>query len=490
MEILFHNDHICSPKVSIILVDWSCRESFHILRYLANQTIPRKEFEIIWIEYYNRRSPEIEAGIKESEKNGRPPMVDQWIVMEIPDQVYFHKHLMYNIGIIAGRGKIITVCDSDAMVRSTFVRSIVMSFEGNRNIVLHMDEVRNNSAKFYPFNDPSIEQVMSQGCINWKGGKTRGLLDEKDPLHTRNYGACMSALRDDLINIGGADEHVNYLGHICGPYEMTFRLVNAGKQEVWHQEEFLYHVWHPGQAGNDDFLGPHDGKSISTTALLARSAKRVFPLVENPAIRILRLKQDEMPQEGLVYQAIPKENMKDWASKRLRQRKGLLSKLKNLVDQPAIVQEIGVTLLKVLLRQIFKRIPELLKRPESVKEIWREVYKNYLFLTNMNKYNAYAMEWCKNCLKTLASNGITEIALYGTGDVAGMFYHLALSSPVRIRAIYDHLGGNKCLGLDVMPVESIKHYSGKIVITTLIGVENEVEELRGMGVKDEQVIIL
>jgi hypothetical protein len=214
----------------------------------------------------------------------------------------------------------------------------------------------------------------------------------------------------------------------------------------------------------------------------------VLPLLENPAIRILRLKQDEMDQEALAHQAIPKERMKDWATKRLRQRRDFLSKLRNLVDQRAIVLRIGVTLLKVLLSQPFKRIPKLLKRPEPIKEIWREVRKNYLFLTDMNKYNAHAMERCKNCLKKLASNGITEIALYGTGDVTGMFYHLALSSPVRIRAIYDHLGGNKCLGLDVMPVESIKHYSGKIVLTTLIGVENEVEELRGMGVKVGNII--
>jgi len=214
----------------------------------------------------------------------------------------------------------------------------------------------------------------------------------------------------------------------------------------------------------------------------------VLPLVENPAIRIVRLKQDEMDQEALAHQAIPKERMKDWETERLRQRRGSLSKLRTLLDQRAIALRISVTLLKVLLRQPFKRIPKLMKRPEAIKEIWREVSKHYLFLTDMNKYNAHAMERCKNCLKKLTSNGITEIALYGTGDVAGMFYRLALDSQVRIRAIYDHLGGNKCLGLDVMPVESIQHYSGKIVITTLVGVENEVEELRRMGVKLGNII--
>ena len=52
------------------------------------------------------------------------------------------------------------------MVSPTFVESIIKSFEEDPNIVLHMDEVRNNDRRFYPFNYPSIEEVMGHGCIN------------------------------------------------------------------------------------------------------------------------------------------------------------------------------------------------------------------------------------------------------------------------------------------------------------------------------------
>ena len=65
MNIIFDNKNDISPKVSIILLDWSCRESFHSLDYLNNQTISREQYEIIWIEYYSRRSPEIELKLKE-----------------------------------------------------------------------------------------------------------------------------------------------------------------------------------------------------------------------------------------------------------------------------------------------------------------------------------------------------------------------------------------------------------------------------------------
>ncbi|GEM_PF-1609547 len=311
MKILFRNDKI-EPIVSLVLLDWSCRESFHILHYLANQTVPRDQYEIIWIEYYSRRSVEIAAGLKECGDSGKPPILDNWIVMNMPDGVYYHKHLMYNIGIAFSRGRIVTVCDSDAIVRPTFVESIINTFEKSKNIVLHLDEVRNVNRKFYPFNFPSIEEVAKDGCINWRGKKTTGILERKDPIHSRNYGACMCALREDLITIGGADEHIDYLGHICGPYEMTFRLVNAGKKELWHQKDFLYHVWHPGTDGLNNYLGPHDGKNVSSRALEARAAGRILPWLENAAIKEMRLNKKTIDRESLSAQVINQDFLSEW----------------------------------------------------------------------------------------------------------------------------------------------------------------------------------
>ena len=50
MEILHRNPKPLAPAVSMILLDWSCRESFHSLDYLARQTVPREQYEIVWIE--------------------------------------------------------------------------------------------------------------------------------------------------------------------------------------------------------------------------------------------------------------------------------------------------------------------------------------------------------------------------------------------------------------------------------------------------------
>lgn len=298
------------PKVSVILLDWSVRESFHLLHYLSKQDVDRDLFEVIIIEYYSRVSDAI-----------RPfeDQVDSWLLLEMPEDCYYHKHLMYNAGIVAAQGDICVICDSDAMVKPGFIRSIITEFENHPNTVLHIDQFRNARKDLYPFCYPDFSEVTGRGCINYVGGKTRGVVDDKDPIHNRNYGACMCARRDDLIAIGGADEHIDYLGHICGPYDMTFRLVNLGHRERWHQTEFMYHTWHPGQAGEDNYLGPHDGRHVSTTALDALISGRTMPLEENESIKNLRLAIE--PAQGVDAFRIAPAHLISWQKDNIRKGK-------------------------------------------------------------------------------------------------------------------------------------------------------------------------
>jgi cellulose synthase/poly-beta-1,6-N-acetylglucosamine synthase-like glycosyltransferase len=142
MRTVLYDGTLTSPRVSFILVDWNCRESFHALDYLARQDVPRSEYEVIWIEYYDRRAGEIDRRVAAAEAKAEPPPVDNWIVMEMPSDVYYHKHLMYNVGIFQARGQIIVICDSDAMFEPSFVRTVTEAFAADPDMVLHIDEVR------------------------------------------------------------------------------------------------------------------------------------------------------------------------------------------------------------------------------------------------------------------------------------------------------------------------------------------------------------
>ncbi len=487
MTIIFDNKNHISPKVSIILLDWSCRESLHSLDYLNNQTISRNQYEIIWIEYYSRRPSEIENKLKECKMHGNHPVIDRWIVMEMPENVYYHKHLMFNIGIIATKGEIICFCDSDAIFSPTFVESIIRSFEEDRNIVLHIDEVRNIDRKFYPFNYPSIKKVLSGGCINWKDGKTTGLLDKDDPLHTLNYGACMCALREDLINIGGADEHIDYLGHICGPYDMTFRLVNAGKKEIWHQNEFIYHVWHHGTDGKDNYLGPHDGKNMSTTALNIIKTGRIMPLVENAAIKALRLNRSYViANEELIISAVNQRDVNEWTVERLKDRK---KKEEYAVSKYIKNYRMAATYVYMLWKQVFTKINKALSSPNPLNYTISKFYKMPDIIKNMFLYNSNIYEKCSKALQDIVSRGITEIAICGAGDEANVLYKM-INGRLKIKAVFDLTSGKRLFNHNVLPIDEIKNYSGIVVVTNLNSANEILGMLKEMGVPGASIIVI
>jgi hypothetical protein len=273
-----------NAKVTVILIDWKARESFHSLKYLNEQTVPRDQYDLVWVEFYNHEPAALRKLVDEAEASGTP-VLDKWVTLGYPNDELFHKHRMYNVGILLADGEVCVICDSDAMFPPTFIETIVAEFAANPKLVLHLDEVRSLTRDHYPFNYPTLEQLLAAPCQNWTGTTTTGLLPGPDMLHRANYGACMAARRGDLIEIGGADEHIDYLGYICGPYELTFRLINAGRRERWHESEFIYHTWHPGESGiNIDYAGPSDGRGMSLRSLEARKSGRVPPALANPGI--------------------------------------------------------------------------------------------------------------------------------------------------------------------------------------------------------------
>jgi glycosyltransferase involved in cell wall biosynthesis len=270
-------------KVSVILIDWGVRESFHGVEYLNRQTVPRSDYELIWLEFYNRKPDKLRK-IVESGVDGLPPL-DQWITAGYGDDGIYSKHRLYNIGILAAQGEICVICDSDAIFTPTFIEKIIQAFNDTPRAVIHLDEIRNNDHSFFPFRYPTLDEVKGKGCINWQGAISVGLDNHPDKLHKANYGACMAAKRADLIAVGGSDEHLDYLGYVCGPYELTFRLMNYGLEERWLLDEYLYHTWHPNENSiNTEYHGPHDGRFMSLRALEALADRRVLPCLENPWI--------------------------------------------------------------------------------------------------------------------------------------------------------------------------------------------------------------
>jgi glycosyltransferase involved in cell wall biosynthesis len=262
------------PLISLILLDWSCRERFHALDWLSRQNVPRDHYEIIWVELYDRA---VSEAIQKAD-----------CVITCHQKSLYHKHRGYNTGLLHARGQIITVCDSDAVFPENFIASIIQSFgldhsEMPASIVLMHYQWR--SSVQYPDGLFEISQLQ---LYPWA---------ELWP----NVGACMSATRADAIRFGGFDEHESFRGYLCGPYDLGWRLVNAGIPEIWHDPSVaLYHFSHPDPPAtyNQKFYWelareeafPHiDHHAL--TAVEAFSTGRMLPVKENSQIHRLRLGQ-------------------------------------------------------------------------------------------------------------------------------------------------------------------------------------------------------
>lgn len=264
-----------TPKVSIILLDWSCRESFHALKWLQRQDVPRHEYELIWIELYDRVLPEA--------------LEFADVVVTLGQKGMYHKHVGYNVGLLLARGKIITVCDSDAVFPEHFIRSITTAFHDertgeDRSLVLMHHELR--TSQTYPAVLDDARELNDQERWQWWD-------------IVPNAGACLSVLRNDALRFGGFDECPSYRGYLCGPYDLGWRLVNAGIPEIWHELScVLWHFAHPDPIGTNGFVPSFRRMLENTyphvdlhalTAVEQFSTGNVLPRRENPQIHALRM---------------------------------------------------------------------------------------------------------------------------------------------------------------------------------------------------------
>jgi len=263
-----------TPKVSLILLDWSCRERFHALDWLNRQDAARDEYELIWVELYDRIAPEA--------------MEKADVVITCGQKNLYHKHEGYNIGLLNAKGKVVTVCDSDAVFPEDFINSIINSFNLSGS-----DSPESLVLMHYQFRSPAL---YPDGLSDLKELKNYIWADLWP-----NVGACMSVSRSDAMRFGGFDEHRSFRGYLCGPYDLGWRLINAGIPEIWQDESVaLWHFSHPdppatyGQSFSFKMWREKTYPHINHHALMAVEAfstGRILPRKENSEIYKIRMHQ-------------------------------------------------------------------------------------------------------------------------------------------------------------------------------------------------------
>jgi len=267
-------------KLSIILLDWSVREYFQALHFLRKQSVPRDQYELIWVELYDYKTvPEIVS-----------QTVDRLICCH--QKGVYDKHKGYNAGLLAARGELVCICDSDAVFPFDFVEKILHYFYG--------PEMNREP-------DQKILQIYERRCAQsvYPGTENIDLATiEKDYFWKtwENVSACGVFRKKDMIAFGGLDEHHTFRGFFCGYNELVNRLVNAGWEEYWMPDSQLA-IWHfKHQRPVDTTYGmallntvkefaADEIDGLGILAVEAAASGRIHPLKENPEIFRLRMSQ-------------------------------------------------------------------------------------------------------------------------------------------------------------------------------------------------------
>jgi hypothetical protein len=213
-------------KISVVMVDGSFRERFHIVESLSRQTLTREDYEIIWVEFYDDVNDEI--------KNNERVKV---ITLNNASGDEYHSSFCFNEGIRSSKGEIMVIPDADVMVEPTFLESVLKEHEECDRLVMYFNRLNEDEEDHTEDKSYDIEYLKKVGKHSTPG----------------NFGGCLSVRKKWLLEINGYDQDpVFATGAHANGHDVYTRLKNHGLHVMWHPVEMLYHPWHPYPKGFGD----------------------------------------------------------------------------------------------------------------------------------------------------------------------------------------------------------------------------------------------
>jgi hypothetical protein len=145
------------------------------------------------------------------------------------------------------------------------------------------------------------------------------------------------------------------------------------------------------------------------------------------------------------------------------------------------------TFAKTLAHQLLLKLTKFSRRSSKPSHSFDKLAKGYRFLMDMSRYNREVIQRSRRCLERLAADNVQEVFIYGERDVTEVLYNLTLEIPVKINKIPEHFGSK---GHWILSVEMGATDRKKVIIASLVNIEERTRRLRDMGVNDERIVLL
>ncbi len=204
-------------KISVVTWDAGFREHFHTVDAFANQTIPKDDYEFIWVDYYNDITPELQTKLGRI-SNAKALLVNgngQWRLATC-----------LNYGTRNCSGELLVIPDGDIVVTPDFLSKILEAHSRIDNLVLY---IRRWDEPQQAHNPAISVEHLDKVC---------------EVKNATNYGGCITLRKHVLEYVNGYEEHHLFAGASATSMELYIRLKNAGFPIMWHPTVKIYHPWH------------------------------------------------------------------------------------------------------------------------------------------------------------------------------------------------------------------------------------------------------
>jgi hypothetical protein len=148
------------------------------------------------------------------------------------------------------------------------------------------------------------------------------------------------------------------------------------------------------------------------------------------------------------------------------------------------------TFLKTLSRQLYLKLTKFTRRSNGPKAFFSRLALAADFLKHMARYNWEVIRRSKRCLRNLAADNVQEVFVYGESDVKEVLYDLTFEIPMKIKTIGEDYKFHRNFGRAELPIEMYAASREKVIVASLVNIDERIKRLRAWGVKDERLVLL
>lgn len=288
-----------TPRISIVMVDGGFRESYHAIDFFCNQTIPAEDYELLWVEYYDKINPQLQQEI-DKYPNARIILLNQ--------TGEYHSSYCFNAGIEAAQGELILIPDADLVVERDLLQRVWDEHQTDDRLVMYL--FRYEEPEDQHTETVALEHLRKVGYL-------------RSPS---NFGACLTVRKHWLLEINGYEQHPVFgTGFHANGADVNTRFKNLGLHIMWHPDIRIYHPWHLMTKANDvayryqEVVIHHRAVTLNTTAYqgIDPTKDQPFPVILEE--KLAQKRQQLTPETTSTVERTPLGVLKRGARKLIGQ---------------------------------------------------------------------------------------------------------------------------------------------------------------------------